>query len=124
MSKINQIKREIEKDINSIKEVLDKDEVDEMMKTGREISPKYPMLDIVNAEATKYIEELMRKLSEYKVDLVFSKGVFVGGGSERFKEWIERSDYVLEPYFVLNVHANAQGYESLIKFQRETAKNS
>ena len=41
MSKINQMKREIEKDINSIKEVLNKDYLDEMMKIHKYMDSKY-----------------------------------------------------------------------------------
>lgn len=41
MSKINQMKIDIEKDINSIKEVLNKDGLDEMMKTHKYMDSKY-----------------------------------------------------------------------------------
>lgn len=41
MSKIKQMKREIEKDINSIKEVLNKDDLDEMMKIHKYMDSKY-----------------------------------------------------------------------------------
>lgn len=41
MSKINQMKREIEKDINSIKEVLNKDDLDKMMKIHKYMDSKY-----------------------------------------------------------------------------------
>lgn len=41
MSKINQMKREIEKDINSIKEVLNKDDLDGMMKIHKYMDSKY-----------------------------------------------------------------------------------
>lgn len=89
-------------------------QIDEMISEGREILPDYQLMSIVNFETNAYITELMRKLSEYGIDLKFSKGIFVGGGAERFKNWIEKSEYVSEPYFITNVHANAQGYEAFL----------
>ncbi len=90
------------------------DQIDTVIKTNTELSEKTPILPVINQEAELYIADLIRKLTEYGIDLVFSKGIFVGGGSERFKPWIERADGISNPYFINNVHANAQGYEALL----------
>ena len=89
------------------------DQIDTMIKTGKELSKKTPILPIIHQEAELYISDLIRKLTEYEIDLNFSKGIFVGGGSERFRPWIEQMDSVTEPYFINNIYANAQGYEAL-----------
>ena len=88
--------------------------IDRAMATHEEIAPTMPILEIINDETTTYIAELLRKLAEFGVDLTFTKGIFVGGGSERFKPWIEKSEYVFEPYFITSIFANAQGYEALL----------
>lgn len=41
MSKINQMKRDVDKDINSIKEVLNKKNIDEMLKIHKYVDSKY-----------------------------------------------------------------------------------
>lgn len=71
------------------------------------------MTERINEEAEIYTKNLLRKLNELGVDLVLSKGLFIGGGSLLFHHFIEASDYVFEPYFIKNVSANAEGYEYL-----------
>ena len=89
-------------------------QIDEMISTGIEISPDMPCLKIADAILAEYVEDLTRKLLEFGIDLKFSRGIFMGGGSERLKHWIESSNMVTNPYFILNVHANAQGYEAIL----------
>lgn len=71
------------------------------------------MTERINEEAEIYTKNLLRKLNELGIDLIMSKGFFIGGGSLLFHDYIESSDYVFEPYFIKNVSANAEGYEYL-----------
>lgn len=90
-------------------------QIDSLMVTGREMSADMPVTEILNSEIDMFLDDIMRKLLEYGIDLKFSKGIFVGGGSERLKKWIEKSNFVTEPYFIMNVFANAQGYEAILQ---------
>lgn len=90
-------------------------QIDMVMANEIEISEQIPVLEIVNSEAERYLKDILRHLTEYGIDLQFSKGIFVGGGAERLKRWIEASASVNSPYFIVNINANAQGYEAFLR---------
>lgn len=91
MSKVNQIKREVEADINSIKEMLEKDNYEEMLKIHKHIDSKYQSkidkwglsqcgwsdhlgfsYDYLNkTEISENLENMIGKLEGYKQDLDF-----------------------------------------------------
>lgn len=64
--------------------------------------------------ADDYVADVMRKLTELGVDLTLNQGIFVGGGSARLKDRIEKSSYVRDPFFAGDIHSNAVGYEAFI----------
>ena len=107
MSKINQMKREIENDINSIKEVLNKDDLDEMKKIHKYMDSKYQSkIDtwglsqfgwsdnlgfdydfIGKSSISENLENMIGKLEGYKQDLDLR--VYPDGG---FKV-LDRNEY-------------------------------
>lgn len=108
----NNIKREIEKKYGNSP---DENQIDGILDTGEETNPQFPVMDIINSSAEKYVFDLIYKLREMGVELNFSKGVFIGGGAQRLKKWIDNCDMVSNPFYVLNINANAQGYEACIE---------
>jgi plasmid segregation protein ParM len=108
----NQITWEIQKKYGR---APNESQIDNAMEKGIEISERMPILAIINSEAEKYLNDILRHLNEYGIDLMFSKGIFTGGGAERLKKWIESSALLQSPYFILNVYANAQGYEAFLR---------
>lgn len=89
-------------------------QIDRVIRTRQEISERMPILDIVDSKCREYVTNLYRKLSEYEIDLQFAKGIFVGGGSELLYSWLNNPEYTQQPYFIKNIHANAQGYEACL----------
>ena len=90
----------------------DEAQIDYVIETGDEIHQD--MSKRINEEAATYVDDLLRKLNEFGVDLVLSHGIFIGGGSLRLKEYIKRSPYVAKKIFIPNISANAEGYEALM----------
>ena len=90
------------------------EQIDNVIITGEELSPKMPVSSIIDVQVSAYVDNMLRKLIEYGVDINFAKGVFVGGGAIRLRKWIELSKYASAPYFIENIHANARGYESFL----------
>lgn len=104
----NTIKRKVK---NEYGRTPDEAQIDFVIETGDEIYQD--MSKRINEEAAAYVDDLFRKLNELGVDLILSHGIFVGGGSLRFKEYIKRSPYVLKKVFIPSISANAEGYEIL-----------
>lgn len=104
----NDIQRKVK---NEYGRTPDESQIDYVIETGDEIYQD--MSKRINEEAAAYVDDLLRKLNEYGVDLVLSHGIFVGGGALRLKEYIKRSPYVAKKIFIPSINANAEGYEYL-----------
>lgn len=71
------------------------------------------MTTMINEEAKRYTDKLLKTLNESGVDLFLSKIFFIGGGSLLFKEFLDQSDYLNDKQYITDVSANADGYEYL-----------
>ena len=92
------------------------DQIEEMFADptyGEELGAEF--MDVAANNAQDYVKSLLINLREKNIDLVLSRGVFVGGGSARLRKYIEHSDLVRNPMFITDVRANAIGYETITK---------
>ncbi len=108
----NQVKHDI---AAATGRILDEDQIDTMLETEKELNQHTSFVKQVEQTATDFVANLVNKLLEFGVDVAISKGVFVGGGSLRLQKYIDSNPDITQPYFILDIAANAKGYESLTK---------
>lgn len=95
--------------------ILDEDQIDTMLESGKELNQQTSFVRQVDVSATEFVRNLANKLLEFGADLAVSKGIFVGGGSLRLQKYIDSNPNFTQPYFILDIAANAKGYEALTK---------
>lgn len=91
----------------------DENQIDEFLAGQDNLSTG--MSDIIKIETKKYTENLIRKLGELGIDLSLSRGIFIGGGSQRLMQYIINTGKVQNPICISDIRANAKGYEKFIK---------
>lgn len=91
------------------------DMIDELLSGSDNIRLSEEMRKLANDAADEYAARVLRKLAEMGVDLTLNQGIFIGGGSLCLRSRIEKSQYVIQPYFTEDIHANAIGYEAFIR---------
>lgn len=92
---------------------LDEDQIDRMLETQREIVKNASFVPSIQKAATAFTSDLQNKLFEFGIDLTVNKGIFLGGGSVRLQQFINAQPGFGEPFFILDISANAKGYEAL-----------
>lgn len=108
----NQVKHDIE---SMSGRILDEDQIDTMLESGKELNQQTSFVQQIEHSAEEFINKLANILFEFGADLTTSKGVFVGGGSLRLQKYIDSNPNFTQPYFILDIAANAKGYETLTK---------
>lgn len=94
---------------------LDEEQVDKMLETQKELNRNTNFVPIIRRTAENFTADLMNKLFEFGIDLTINKGVFLGGGSLRLQRFIDAQPGFGEPFFILDICANAKGYEALCR---------
>jgi len=75
-------------------------------------------IELVQENATRFAKELLPKISQTGMDLEENRTVFIGGGSNLLKPFIEKTNIVSKPLFINNVRANVEGYRLLYDNQK------
>jgi len=70
-------------------------------------------IELIQTNAKHFTRELLFSISQTGLDLVENRTAFVGGGSILLRDYIERTRMVADPYYIGNVHSNAEGYQLL-----------
>lgn len=78
---------------------------------------------LIFEEAQKHVENILDTLREQGVDLKANPAIFAGGGAALLKPFFEKSTKTNTTEFILDVSANAVGYEILADGQLRRAKN-
>lgn len=82
---------------------------------NRETILEDDVIKMIRNETGKYTNEIINELRELGIDLRVNPALFVGGGAQLLKEFLESSDQVKRPDFIPDISANAVGYELLAK---------
>lgn len=90
-------------------------QIDEIIKNP---DADYPneLKQLTKEEANKFLNSLISKLVELKIDTMLSPCIFIGGGSCLLKKYILTNHKIAKPIFVDDIKSNAIGY-----FQYTTA---
>ena len=94
---------------------LDEDQIDKMLETQKELTPSTNFVPSIQKAATAFTADLQNKLFEFGIDLTVNQGVFLGGGSLRLQRFIDTSPSFGKPIFILDICANAKGFEALCR---------
>lgn len=84
---------------------------------GQETILPNDVIKTIRESAVRHADTILNKLRELQVDLRSNPVIFVGGGAELFKEYIESSSMVAKADFILDTKANAIGYGMLATAQ-------
>jgi plasmid segregation protein ParM len=75
------------------------------------------VIKTIRESATRHADTILDKLRELHVDLRSNPVIFIGGGAELFKNYIENSSMVAKAEFITDPKANAIGYDMLASAQ-------
>ena len=107
----NSIRSKVNADFDML---LDETDIDSILLRDKHTFP-HEIVSVVNKLSNNFIEQLLGKLRERKIDLRVGKTIFVGGGSILLRRYLESSQRVSAPIILDDVAANTKGYERLYK---------
>lgn len=99
--------------------LLEESEIDAIL-TAQRTTVSYDVAQIVEKQAQEFVNDLFSTLRERGLELKTGKVVFVGGGSILLRRHILASGKLVNPIFVDDIRANAQGYELLYRIVMKT----
>lgn len=71
----------------------------------------------ITDSAAAHAKSILDNLRELQVDLRANPAVFIGGGSNMYREYLEKSPLVAQALFIEDTHANATGYQMMAEAQ-------
>ena len=77
---------------------------------------------IIEQEAREFTDRIINALRERMIDLKSTHAIFAGGGSILLEKYINESKKIISPDIIKNIHANAAGYEIMLRKQLEHRK--
>ena len=80
---------------------------------GRETILTEPVIQTIWDSTKRHTDTILNKLRELQVDLRSTPAIFIGGGANLFRQYIEESPMVAKADFVTDLNANAAGYMML-----------
>lgn len=75
---------------------------------------KQNVIELINADAQQWLDEIISKLSENGLQFDSYPVVFLGGGSKLFKKYIKENTTIEYYDFISDPKANAKGYRKLL----------
>lgn len=73
----------------------------------------FSAIHLMERMAERFTARLLDDLRERDIDLRTTPGMFIGGGALLLQRFIEKSPAVKAPWFIVDVRANALGYQLL-----------
>lgn len=107
---ITEIKERIESEFYS---TIDEDEIINVIVKGKQ-KTKDAYINLIQEELESYSSKVFRKLKEFRINIDRTHLVFVGGGSHIIKNFGAYDTYNIS--FILDIQANARGYELTEKY--------
>lgn len=98
--------------------LLEETDIDAIL-TGRSTEYGSEIQALVERGAESFVADLFRTLRERKIELRTGKVIFVGGGSLLLRKQIENSGKIGTAIFVEEIGANAAGYGSYTRPQKQ-----
>lgn len=89
---------------------------------GRPTVHSSDIIETVEARSASWFELILQKLQQFGADFSSYPVVFIGGGCLLFKKNIEMSQTIKKYEIITDVHANAVGYEKLLKMSLRAKK--
>ena len=96
--------------------LLEEADIDAILR-GEQSVYKPEIVEMVQAQAQTFVNDLFNQFRERQLDLRSSRVVFVGGGAALLRREIENSGKVENAIFVEDINANAKGYELLYRLE-------
>lgn len=97
------------------------DEHIEAVLTGRNTILPEVVKKTIRDSAAQHAKNILDDLRELQVDLRSNPAIFIGGGSQLYKEYLEKSSLVAQANFIDSPNANAIGYQTLAEAQLAAA---
>lgn len=108
--------------INSSEDILiDENDIDSVILNKTTVLSDR-IKNIIKQESKDFTDRIINVLRERMIDLKSTHAIFVGGGSILLEKYIYESKKIVSPDIIKDIHANAAGYEFMLRKQLEHRK--
>ena len=90
----------------------------ERVLNGQSCSIPVEVVSLIEKQGRIYIEKILSAITEAGFDLRAVPSVFMGGGAAIFQRRVSEQDRLCRPIYLTDVHANAVGYERIVRQMR------
>lgn len=100
---------------------LTKTNIETVLRQQPNVIPKN-CLTVIHEQAERWVEDIINKLSEAGYELRTMPCLFIGGGAQLLKPYIEKNKLLSYFDFINDIHANAIGYEKYVGLMLRSRK--
>ena len=93
-------------------------QIERVCTRGKPSSMPAEVVSLIERQGRLYIEKILSAITEAGFDLRAVPSVFMGGGAAIFKHRVSEQDRLCRPIYLTDVHANAAGYERIVRQMR------